>query len=115
MSTNTLRTGTRFETVENNFWVVDEDSVMCIWKKLIEAFIKDMNYQRSKADLCLYYYEDWTEDSLVLLWILCIYACFGCGSREHHEESKSKCSWINLTVMMRLPTWMKNMMMLDTS
>jgi hypothetical protein len=63
-----------------------KQSAFEFWKELLLAF-KDMKYQRSKADPCLYY--SWTNKGLVL-WISWVDHCLVVGNKKAVDQAKQQ-------------------------
>ena len=63
-----------------------KQAAFAFWKALLKAF-KAMNFERSKADPCLYY--AWTKYGLVT-WISWVDDCLVCGSPEGVKIAKAQ-------------------------
>jgi hypothetical protein len=63
-----------------------KQSAMAFWRKLLMAF-RDMKFERSKADPCLYY--SWKPSGLTL-WMSWIDDCLVVGSVENVKDAKQK-------------------------
>ena len=61
-----------------------KQSAMAFWKKLLQAF-QSMSFERSKADLCLYF--AWTKEGLIL-WLSWIDDCLVVGQTEGVKKAK---------------------------
>ena len=63
-----------------------KQATFAFWKALLKAF-KAMNFERSKADPCLYF--AWTEHGLVT-WVSWVDNCLVCGSAEGVRIAKAQ-------------------------
>ena len=63
-----------------------KQAAFAFWKALLKAF-RAMNFNRSKADPCLYY--AWTKHGLVT-WISWVDDCLVCGTKEGVRIAKAK-------------------------
>jgi Reverse transcriptase (RNA-dependent DNA polymerase) len=57
------------------------------WRNVLEAF-KNMGYERSKVDPCLFY--KWTTRHGLQVWMTWIDDCFSCGIKEAVTEAKKQ-------------------------
>ena len=63
-----------------------KQSAMAFWKKLLAA-MRDMKYERSMADPCMYY--KWHKDEGLIIWLSWIDDCLCIGSRTGVQEAKN--------------------------
>ena len=63
-----------------------KQAAIAFWKELLSAF-KDMGYERSNADPCLYYKRD---DNGLIIWISWVDDCLCVGSKQSVMNGKSE-------------------------